>query len=105
MKKYSYDACLEKASQYKTRSQFYNHDTSYYAAAWRYGWLDEICRHMNHNDYSRMSFEECLQEAKKYQYRTDFRKGSEKAYLKCWRQGWLDEVCSHMEHKTRGKHV
>jgi len=36
----------EKAEKYVTRGDFYKNDCEAYAAAYRNGWLDEICSHM-----------------------------------------------------------
>jgi len=36
----------EEAEKYKTRTEFHRGTGSAYTAAWRHGWLEEVCPHM-----------------------------------------------------------
>lgn len=41
------ERCIEKAKEYKTRTQWNKESKSSYLAALRNGWMEECCKHMN----------------------------------------------------------
>ena len=40
------DRCLEESKKYNFRVDFFKKSNSAYTSAWKNGWLDEICQHM-----------------------------------------------------------
>ena len=40
------EKCIEKALKYKTKEKFKVGDNLAYQATYRYGWVDEVCKHM-----------------------------------------------------------
>lgn len=45
---FNYDNCVQKASNYQSRTEWQkSEDKRYYNYAYKMGWLDEICKHMN----------------------------------------------------------
>ena len=104
------ELCQKEALKFKSRSEFYYESNKVYAAAQRYGWLNEICRHMNLKIHH-WTINECKKEALKYSYRYDFAKNNKAAYTWAIRHNTLDEVCSHMncmigsnQYKQNGTH-
>ncbi len=90
---WSLDNVKEEALKYKRRSDFNKLSKSAYLAAYRNGWLDDVCSHMNINDYR---FDRVKKEASKFSTRLDFRNNASPYYTSAHRNGWLDNVCSHM---------
>lgn len=95
---WSIEKCREEALKYDTRRQFEKNSHRAYQAAYKYGWMDEVCSHMKHlkkpNGY--WTKEKCHEEALKYTSRTDFSQKSPTPYGIALRNGWRDEICSHM---------
>ena len=93
------EKCQEEALKYQTKNEFKLGSCSAYGAAYRNGWLDEICSHMEEFTKPRgyWTKENCHQEALKYQTRREFYLGSGSAYSSAIKNGWIDEICSHME--------
>jgi hypothetical protein len=94
------ELCLKEALKYTVRSDFYYYSNNIYSAACRYGWLDEICLHMNKIKI-RWTKELCLKEALKYDTRNEFQRNSHNSYVAAHRHNWLDEICSHMKPKRK----
>jgi predicted GIY-YIG superfamily endonuclease len=102
------ELCQKEAFKFNSRSEFYYKNNKVYAAAQRYGWLNEICQHMNLKIHH-WTVNECKKEALKYDYRYDFAKNNKAAYTWAIRHNTLNEVCSHMncmigtnQHKQNG---
>ena len=87
--------CAIEAFKYNTRNNFRLNSKSAYNAAWRNGWLDDICEHINLL-LKKWNYEDCLIDARKYLTRNEFRKKSSSAYNKSLKMNWLDDVCKHM---------
>jgi hypothetical protein len=93
------EACREAATKYRTRSEFQKKAKGAYFSAFREGWLDEICVHMDtgrHLDGYWNVKENCRAEALKYKSRSEFRKHCSGAVHAAIRHGWLEEICAHM---------
>lgn len=97
------ELCQQEALKYKSRSEFIYNAQNIYAAAFRNGWLDEICKHMPirkirllNTYYSKYTKEMCQQEALKYKYKIDFQKYSYPFYSSAQYNGWLKDICKHM---------
>jgi len=93
--KWTKDMVSEIAAKYKSLGAFQDEDNRAYMAAWRNGWLKEVCAHMFS---ARFVWKDDMiaTEALKYKTRSDFAKGSRAAYSAAARLKILDEVCKHM---------
>jgi hypothetical protein len=99
-KQHTYQACLEEALKYKTKTDFQINSKGYYLSAYKRGFLEEICTHMillkkPHGYWHNM--DKCKNEALKYKNKAEFQKKSPSAYNVSKRFGWITDVCSHME--------
>jgi hypothetical protein len=93
--KFNQQAIKEVALKYDKRSHFREGSPTFYRAAIRYGWLDEICSHMVTR--KQWTFNAVKREARKYKTRSEFRNSAGSAYNKALRESWLDELSKHME--------
>lgn len=92
---WTFDNVKENALKYKTRNDFCKLSKSAYLAAYRNGWLDDVCKHMKIvNNYT---FDKVKEEALKFSTKNDFRKKARAFYTAAHRNGWIDDVCKHME--------
>ena len=92
------ERCIEEASRFTKKSTFRKECQGAYGSAWKNGWLEEICMHMNQTQTrGYWTKERCIEEGKKYSRRSDFRKGGKGAYNAAYTKGWLEEVCAHMD--------
>jgi hypothetical protein len=89
---------LKEARKYNRRSDFQNSDLAAYSAAYKHGWLDEVCGHMTGGYMSRgyWTKENVLKAARAYDTRTKFMRGSPRAYDVARKGAYLDEACAHM---------
>ena len=96
----SFERCREEALRYSRRTDFATHSGVAFDTAYRYGWLDEICTHMQRKHFDCDTWEDkrnCKAEALKYSTREEFVAANRVAYYTSLKYGWLDEVCEHME--------
>jgi len=89
------ELCQKEALKYNTKSEFYYFSNKVYAAAQRYGWLDEICQHMKPQIHH-WTIDEVKYEALKYSARYEFTKNNKNAYIWAIRHNVLNEICQHM---------
>jgi predicted GIY-YIG superfamily endonuclease len=95
------EKCKEEALKYKNKIDFTKGSPGAIAAAYKYGWIDEICK-----DYDKVirdfywTKERCREEALKYDKRYKFKLGSRGAQSSAYKNGWLDEICAHMDKQT-----
>jgi predicted GIY-YIG superfamily endonuclease len=100
--KWTLEICRKEALKYSYRTSFQKNSPAY-KAAYKYGWLDDICNHMvkpkptNHI----WTLEACGKEAKKYNLKKDFQKKSNSAYQAAWKNKWLEQICGHMEENKK----
>ena len=94
-RKYTKEYCTGIAKKYKYRIDFIKGDKDTYEGARRYGYLDEICAHMNPK-VQMPSKEEYAKIALKYKTTAEFRKENNKALEYIIRHGWYEEMCSHL---------
>ena len=96
--KWTFEKCLQDASQYSSRSEWKQNSKGYDTAS-RNGWLEECCGHMEFltkpNGY--WTLEQCREDAAQYSTRAEWAKDSGSAYQMAHRNGWLDECCGNME--------
>jgi len=96
--KYTVEYCKRIASRYSRRSSFQKGSHLIYNYAFRHGFLDEICKHMDRvSVIQHWTKERCQEEANKYKTRKDFQKKCRGAYAAAYRNKWLDDICTHME--------
>ena len=89
------ERCHKEALKYSIRKEFVKGSSGAYNAAYKNGWLDEICSHME-IICGKWTIETTKEEALKYNTHIEFSKGSRGAYATAYKNGWLDEICSHM---------
>lgn len=94
-KHWTKEKCHTEALKYNSRSEFYYKNNKIYAAAQRYGWLDEICQHMSLK-FHHWTINEIKNEALKYNSRNEFQLNNKAAYVWAIRHNVLDMICSHM---------
>ena len=96
--KWTKDEIHKVALNYNSRSEFCDAFGGAYGAARKYGWLDDVCSHMEPliKPPGYWTYERVVKEALKYTNKTAFTVGSSRAYNLARLNGWLDEICSHM---------
>lgn len=98
---WTFERCMEDASQYKTKSEWCSAKRSGYSFASKNGWVEQCTAHM-HPDRRKVgvqrvwTFERCLELAKTCSSRAEFKRASGSAYQRARVKGWLDECCAHM---------
>ena len=92
------ESCHKEALRYKSKSEFKVNAAGAYSAAYKKGFIKEICTHMKSTIKPRgfWTKENCAREALKHTTRTNFQKAATRAYALSHTNGWLDEICSHM---------
>lgn len=94
-KKFRKDEIAAEAAKFSKRSHFRSGSQAKYHAAKRYGWLDEVCAHMDVR--KNWTYEAVKEEALKYATRTEFSRGSAGAYNRALKMKWLDDVGAHLK--------
>ncbi|QIG67925.1 GIY-YIG nuclease domain-containing protein [Rhizobium phage RHph_Y60] len=99
------DRCAIASAEYATRTAFQNGNRKAYTAAFRSGWLDEICAHMTFDQLpnGRWTDEAIVAEALKYTSRSEFMRNSSSAYSIASKRGILDVVCAHCPPNKTGR--
>lgn len=94
------EAYLEDAKKHKTRNSWRTDNGSGYAAAHKFGWLEECCSHMPDRNYKPNGYwtlETCALEAKRFSTRGAWQRESKGSYLAAFRKGWVEACSKHME--------
>ncbi len=95
------ERCHKEALKYETRTAFSKGSPSACGIAYKRGWVDDICGHMEElykpYGYWSNNKDNCAKEALKYETRTAFQKGSPGAYDAATDNVWLDDICGHMK--------
>lgn len=88
------ERCAEEARKYKKRIHFQKGCLAAFSAAWKKGFLDEICSHMSYNEYDPVKWtkEYCTEIANGCLTRGEFKKSNPSAYKAAREQGWLDDI-------------
>ena len=93
--KWTKELCAKEAAKYGTRYEFLLGHKLAHQAAYKYGWLDEICQHMKQPpDWT---YDKVQAAAAPFKTRTAFKEHANAAYIVARRRGWLESVCSHMQ--------
>ena len=99
--------CVEEASKFTTRTEWYGGSPKTYQKALREGWLDIVAERAGlaavaeqinwkgmwegmADDEARIAY--CVEEASKFTTRTEWQQGSQGTYKKACKEGWLDIV-------------
>ena len=90
---------LDEAKKYASRTEFKQKSSGAYAAAHRYGWIEEMdwlrsknTKGAEHEKRRWKTKLDVIKESKKFYSRTDFKKKSNKAYEYARKNKWLDEM-------------
>lgn len=96
------ERCKEEAIKYSRRTDFQKYDKPAYSAAFKKGWLDDICSHMSYLEFepSKWTKENCSIKAQECQTRGEFKKKYPNAYGAALDNGWLEELFDN--HPNRG---
>ena len=88
------ERCKEAAEKYNKRIDFQKGNSAAHNAAFKNGWLDEICRHMSYNEFepTKWTKQICVELAKQYKTRGKFKSNNSSAYKIALKHGWLDEI-------------
>lgn len=97
------ERCAKEAYNYQSKSDFKANSPSAFDSAYKHGWLEEICSHMDIKLH-KFTTQECHNEALKYTRRIDFMNNSPHHYSWAIRHHLMKFVCSHMEHQGNFYH-
>lgn len=88
------ERCMEVAKNFNRRIDFQKGNPAAHSAAFKKGWLNEICRHMNYYEYepAKWTKQICAELALKYKTRGNFKSNNSSAYKIALKHGWLDEI-------------
>lgn len=86
--------CKEAADKYKKRIDFQKGNPAAHSAAFKNGWLDEICVHMSYNEFepTKWTKQICAELAIQYKTRGKFKANNSSAYKIALKHKWLDEI-------------
>lgn len=77
-RKWTKDKVALEAIKFSSRNDFHKNSASAYQAAFRYGWINDVCKHMGepriYNDG--MTIDDALEEAQKYKTMVSFKEAS-----------------------------
>ena len=82
----------DAANRARTRGLFQLNTPGAYQAAWRNGWLDEVCAHKRLVRLPGFTKDQVFAEAKRYGGLDLFRRYSPRHYQTAERKGWLDDL-------------
>ncbi|KJG00100.1 hypothetical protein [Photobacterium angustum] len=88
------ELCGNEAQKYTSKAAFKAANEGAYSAAYRKGFLNEICSHMA--ELKNWDKEGCKRAAAECSSRTEFNRKHSGAVKAAKRNGWYDEVCAHM---------
>ena len=86
--------CKEAAEKFNKRIDFQKGNPAAHSAAFKNGWLDEVCSHMSYNEFepTKWTKQICAELAKQYKTRGKFKANNSSAYKIALRHKWLDEI-------------
>jgi hypothetical protein len=93
-KYWTFERCQDEALKYKSKVEFSNMNNGSFSAAYRKGWLDEICSHMNNKiikPKNYWTYDKCKEESSQFKTKRDFFKNSQSAYSAAYKNGWLND--------------
>jgi hypothetical protein len=90
------DNVEKEAKKYTTRNEFKKNNSSAYRAALKYGWMDDVSKHMTPVQQS-WDYETVKNIASQYKTKKEFRQNNRKAYDIATYHKWLPSITKHME--------
>ena len=86
--------CKEAADKFSKRIDFQKGNPAAHSAAFKNGWLDEVCSHMSYNEFepTKWTKQICAELAKQYKTRGKFKANNSSAYKIALKHKWLDEI-------------
>ena len=86
--------CKEAAEKFNKRIDFQKGNPAAHSAAFKNGWLDEVCLHMSYNEFepTKWTKQICAELAKQYKTRGKFKANNSSAYKIALKHKWLDEI-------------
>ena len=86
--------CKEAADKFSKRIDFQKGNPAAHSAAFKNGWLDEVCLHMSYNEFepTKWTKQICAELAKQYKTRGKFKANNSSAYKIALKHKWLDEI-------------
>jgi hypothetical protein len=92
------DICSSYSAKYNTRYEWQSRHLASYKAAYKNGWLDDCCTHMEEllKPKGFWTLEKCAESASKFQSRNEWRLGDHPAYQAARKSGWVNACCAHM---------
>ncbi|WP_411992106.1 hypothetical protein [Agarivorans sp. DSG3-1] len=96
--KHTYCRCKIAASKFRTRQAWNKGDNATYQAAYKKGWLDEMCEHMEPSKTAlKWTLKSLLKDAEPYLVRYHWKLANPAGYLTARKKGWLNQCCAHMK--------
>jgi predicted GIY-YIG superfamily endonuclease len=95
--KWNFNNVKNEALKYNSRKDFAQGSPGAYGAAKKYGWFDEITKHMNKSKTAKRSYDEIKKVASQYNSPSEFKLNDYGAFLAARKYGWYDDVTSHMK--------
>lgn len=88
------ERCKQAAKDFSKRIDFQKGNPAAHSAAFKNGWLDEICTHMSYNEFepTKWTKQICVELAIKYKTRGKFKANNSSAYKIALKHEWLDEI-------------
>ncbi len=94
---WTYETIKNVALKFNKKSEFRKNYSGAYDSAWKNGWLNDICSHMNNKIH--LTKELCFNEAIKYNSRTDLFYNNRYVYEISKKNGWLNEFLPKRKRK------
>lgn len=95
LENWTLDEVKEIAKNYNSKTKFCSENRGACIAAKRFGWYEEITKHMD-VFHTQWTYDLLKKESEKYQSRNEFKKNSRNAYNSARNKGILDDITKHM---------
>lgn len=89
------EVCEQESLKYTTKEDFKKGCNGAYQKAYKNGWMESICSHMNSKN-KHWTYDMCKEIALTYQNRTEMYKNECSCFIKIYKSGWDKELFSHM---------
>lgn len=93
------ERCIEDASKYSSKRDWYENSNTSYKKACKMNWLKDCTSHMKRPQSKKMkwTFELCKTIAMKYKSKWEWIKNSKNSYHAAYSQGWINNLTKHMK--------
>jgi predicted GIY-YIG superfamily endonuclease len=98
IKKWTKEKCQEESLKYQNKIDFLRKSCGAYSAAYKNGWLNEICTHMieKRKIPNYWTFERCKEEVLKYKTFIELKMNNETVYNIIFKNNWSNIICNHL---------